>query len=452
MRQKVLHLILMMSVTIFCLSSCSENNIVTERVSYSTAKPTKTIAPSSQPQNNMMKEFLEDAKMPIETHEKFLTAIKGDTEALEWLEKNDNKNKNFYWSVLYKVFPYKNGQSVLENEFYYNIGMLYYYGDEDIPIKQNKDKAFYWLNFSADKSSFFGAIQAGDMAKSGDGISINEKLAFDLYIKALENKVHGIAYERLAYCYENGIGTDIDKQKSQEYYYKSLIGGNPNGFYKLSTSDGLSHIQSILFSKAASSLDYSASYFSMAYDGLNGYSAADSKLKIIDRLTEIWDNGTDPVAVKLKKSIRKDKHFSDEFVEELFKTSYTYSYHAFAEKHGIKPNRSFEDGKKIKFALTEKDNEIENEIINMATRHLEYEECAFYELDFDGDEKNEIGIPLNRVAGGAFMRDGLVFLKRIRMVFMSNMPVVQIVLCVMQCVWLNMVAGFISLQTRSQIL
>lgn len=413
MRQKELHLLLMMAVTIFCLSACSENNTGTERVSYSPAKPTKTISPliSSQPQNIMMKQFLEDAKMPIEAHEKFVTAIKGDTESLDWLEKYDVDHENIYCSVLYRVFPYKNGQYVLENEFYYNIGMLYYYGDENIPLKQNKDKAFYWLNLSADKGSFFGAIQAGDMAQSGDGISINEKIAFDLYIKSLENKVHGIAYERLAHCYENGIGTDIDKQKSQEYYYKSLLDGNPNGFYKLSTSDGISQIQSILFSKAASSLDYSASYFAMAYEGLDGYSSEDSKLKIIDRLTEVWDNGTDPVAVQLKKSIRKGKYFSDEFVEELVKASYTYSYHAFAEKYGIKPNRSFEDGKKVKIALSENDDEFDNYAENMAIRYLEYEECAFYELDFDGDGKNEIGIPLHSGAGGAFMMDGFGIFK-----------------------------------------
>ncbi len=63
------------------------------------------------------------------------------------------------------------------------------------------------------------------MAQSGDGISINEKLAFDLYIKALESKVHGVAYERLAYCYENGIGTDIGLHSGGNIYDFIPVGG-----------------------------------------------------------------------------------------------------------------------------------------------------------------------------------------------------------------------------------
>lgn len=414
MRRKVFHLVLMMAATVFCLSACNENNVGIEELSHSSAKPTIAVSPipSLEPQSVMTKQFLEDTMMPAEIYEKFETAIKGDIEAQEWLDKYDHDNKNRYLSVSYKVFPYRNAQNAcLENECYYNIGMLYYYGDEDIPLKQNKDKAFYWLNLSADKGSFFGAIQAGDMAQSGDGTSVNKEVAFDLYEKALKIKIHGIAYERLAYCYENGIGTDMDKQKAQEYYFKSTLDGNPKGLYKLSTSDGISQMQSILFSKAASSLDYSADYFDMVYGGLDAYSPKESKLKTIGRLTEVWDNGTDPAAVQLKKSIRENKHFPKEFVEALIKSSYTYSYHAFAEKYGIKPNRSFEDGKNIQFDLSEGNNEFEY-YESTAKRYLEYNESTFYELDFDGDGEDEIGIPLHSGAGGAFMADGFGIFKK----------------------------------------
>lgn len=412
MRRKVFHLGLIIVVTIFCSSACNKNNVGTGELSDSSTKPTIAVSPvpSLQPQNNMTEQFLEDTKLPNEIYEKFATAIQGDMKAQEWLDKYEDENKDLYFSALNAVFPYRNGQNTyLEKECYFNMGTLYYNGDENIPLKQNKEKAFYWLNLSADKGSFIGAIKAGDIAQSGDGISKNEKVAFDLYEKALKNKIHGTAYERLAFCYENGIGTGIDEQKAQEYYFKSTFDGNPKGLYKLSTSAEISQIQSILFSKAASSLDYSAGYFDMAYEGLDGYSANDSKLKIIGRLNEVWDNGTDPVAVQLKKSIRRDQYFPNEFVEALVKTSYIYSYHAFAEKYGIKPNRSFKDGKNIQFALSEdKDNYAES----MAKKYLEYEECAFYELDFDGDSENEIGIPLHSGAGGAFMMDGFGIFKK----------------------------------------
>ncbi|MFZ5986401.1 MAG: hypothetical protein ACOYWZ_04635, partial [Bacillota bacterium] len=378
MRRKVLRLVFMMAVTTFCLSACSGNNVGTGELSYPSLKPTIAISPipSLQPQNDMTKQFMEDAKLPIEVYEKFATAIQGDMKAREWLEKYDKENKNMYFSTLNGVFPYRNGQNAyLENECYYNIGRLYYVSNENISFKQNKEKAFYWLNLSADKGSFIGAIEAGDMARSGDGIFKNEKVAFDLYKKALENKIHGTAYERLAYCYENGIGTDKDQQKAQEYYFKSTLDGNPTGLYKLSTSAGISESKSILFLKAASSMDYDAGYFGMAYGGTDGYSANDSKLKTIEQLNEAWDNGTDPVAAQLKKSIRKGQHFPNKFIESLVKTSYTYSYHAFAKKHGIKTNRSVEDGKNIKFDFSEVKDEWDKYYESMAKKYLEYDEC-----------------------------------------------------------------------------
>jgi len=397
---------------ILSLNGCNDN-LATEELS---PLPTKCITatsttPSLHMENNMAKQFLEDADLPIEIYENFEMAIQGDINAREWLDEYDDKNKHKYFSALNGVFPSRNGSNPYSaNECYYNIGMLYYKGDDYIPLKQDKNKAFYWLRLSADEGSFFGAIQAGDMALNGDGIPKNEKEAFNLYKKALEIKKHGTAYERLAYCFENGIGTDKDGQKAQEYYFKSTLDGNPIGLYKLSTSDGISQSQSIMLLKAASSMDYSSGYFEMAYGGLDGYSANDSKLRIIERLSEVWDKGTDPVAVQIKKSIRENQYFPKEFTEALIKTSYTYSYHAFAEKNGIKPNRNYEDGRSIRFDLT--GDEFESYAVGMAKNYLEYDECTFYELDFDGDGEDEIGIPLHSGAGGAFMVDGFGIFKK----------------------------------------
>lgn len=411
MKQKVFQLMSILVLSIFCLNAC-EDNVGTEEVLPLSATPAVVVSPTPllQHQNVMTKQFLIDANLPIEIYDKFEMAIQGDMQAQEWLKEYDDKNKHKYSSVRYKVFSYENGSSAYSGIEYYNIGMLYYEGYDYIHIKQDKDKAFYWLDLSANNGFFLGAIKAGDMALNGDGIPKNEYMAFNLYLKALEIEINGIAYERLASCYEKGIGTDEDQEKALEYYFKSSLYGNPIGLDKLSNSDGISQSQSIMLLKAASSMDYSASYFDMVYGGLDGYSASDSKLKIVEQLSEAWDKGTDPVAVELKKSVQGNQYFPKKFVEALIKTSYTYSYHAFAEKYGIKPNRSYEDGKSIMFDLPE--GESYSYYGSTAKNYLEYEGCTFYELDFDGDGEDEIGIPVHSGAGGAFAVDGFGVFKK----------------------------------------
>lgn len=207
-------------------------------------------------------------------------------------------------------------------------------------------------------------------------------------------------------------GTDDDKQKEQEHYFMSALNGEPEGLYKLASSNGISRTQFILFSKAASSMDYSPGYFDIAYGGLEGYSAKESKMKVIEKLSDAWDKETDPAAVQLKNSIRGNQYFSKEFAEALVKTSYTYSYYAFAEKYGIGPNQSFEDAKTIEFVISQEGDEFDSYGESMAEQYLEYEDCEFYRLDFDGDGNDEIGVPLHSGAGGAFMADGFGIFKK----------------------------------------
>ncbi|AEV67910.1 hypothetical protein [Acetivibrio clariflavus] len=86
------------------------------------------------------------------------------------------------------------------------------------------------------------------------------------------------------------------------------------------------------------------------------------------------------------------------------------SYNGFVEKHGIKPNRNYEDGRSIRFDLS--GDEFESYAVSTAKNYLEYDECTFNELDFDGDGEDEIGIPLHSGAGGEFMVDGFGIFKK----------------------------------------
>ncbi len=291
-----------------------------------------------------------------------------------------------------------------DHEYYYNIGMLYYSGDESIPLKKNKNNAFKWFKLAAYKGSFLGAIKAGDMARKGEGTWISRKAAFDFYQKALEIKCDSIAYERLAYCYEKGIGTLINKKKAKEYYFKAAEEGNIESLYELSKSRGITKEQSILLLKAASSLDYPIGYFDTEYKyrNLKPYMIGDSKLKAIKHLEKMWANETDPVVTNLKKISRENNYFSKDFVEELVKTSYTYDYYDFANKYATVPNLDLEDVKNIKISVWGNVADLHDYYERMVKEYDLDHTSDLYKLDFDRDGEDEIGIPIYVGQGKAF--------------------------------------------------
>lgn len=374
MRREKLLLVGILSISIFAICACGNHE---------TQKPQIKENPqmlSSKLLDIKIMEFLKDTNMPQDIYDKFAMTLQGDKNAKEWL-LNYNKETEYKFSIIIDEVI---GDTYSEENCLYNIGMLYYRGNKDISLEKNHENALFWLKQSADKGCFDGAIMVGDM--------LNDKDAFHFYEKALNIKTSGIAYERLADCYENGIGTDKDEKKANNYYFKSTLDGNSKGLYKMAQLDSLSSAQSILFLKAAGSMDYSASYFDMVYEGPDGYLASDSKINGIIRLGDLWDHGGDPAAEQLKRSITENEYFSTKFVEELIKTSYTYSYHTFAKKYGMQPTDFAEGNEDIK--------------------DLDYGEWDFYDLDFDGDGKKEIGLPDLSGAGGAFMTDGICIYKK----------------------------------------
>lgn len=98
MRRQIILLVFIMVVTIYYLSACSENK-----------NPTKAITPipTSKSQNNKIKQFMEDAKLPIDIYENFEEAIQGDKKAHEWLNRYDDECNSMYFSALVGVFPGK---------------------------------------------------------------------------------------------------------------------------------------------------------------------------------------------------------------------------------------------------------------------------------------------------------------------------------------------------------
>jgi len=369
-----------------------------------------TALPTPMPsyEQTLLLQFYDDANVPTtpaEIRNLFTFAVQGNGMIQQdiW---------HYTENVAYAVFPNSSGKySYTEDECLFNIGMYYYNGDTYINFVQDKAKAFEWLKLSAAMGNSSAAVQAGDMVQTGDGVPADSQAAFDFYSAAIANKPDAAAFERLGECYENGIGIAADRQKAYDYYCDSAFMGYSVALYKLTAFTEYTSLNMTALYKAASSQDYSAGYFARAYGGLAGYSADDAKLNLIDKLSALWDNGTDSAAVKLRKNIPFNEYFPKDFVEDLMKTSYAYSYFAFAEKYGLQPNRTVTDTADIQFASTVQfaltgDEFDYNYSESMAQQYLQYDDAQYYEYDFNGDGVDEIGVPIHSGAGGAFSTDG----------------------------------------------
>lgn len=358
---------------------------------------------------NLTDIFFVDAKLSNDIYSNFSNAIKEDEEAQIWLNKHMIDFSSKEYEILERVFPYKNNREVYkEREIFYNIGKIYYYGEADLKI--DKKKSFEWFRLSSEKGSVLGAIDAGEMAREGNGIEKNEELAFKLYNKALENERIKESYEKIAYCYENGIGVKEDNEKATENYFNSALCGSFIGLGKLSEQTDITTSQVIKFLKVAKSLWNDKDYFAIVYGGLNENKPSNEKEETNKKLSKYWDENTDEVAVKIKNDLTYSNEFSKGIIDSLSKVFYSYSYEEFSSKYGLNPNRNYKDGLKLKFK--EAIYEEENYYIFEIKKYLEYEDCFYYEFDFDGDGEDEVGIPINSGAGGAFGKDGFIILKK----------------------------------------
>ena len=369
---------------LLCLSACSQSATVSEQ------------SPSEEA--ILFEQFFKDAGVPVTVRVQFAKAIRGDGDAQEWISEYTKDHDDLNWSVENAVFSFRNsGYPYSEDESLFNIGMFYYEGNDYISFSQDKAKAFAWFKLSADKGSSYGAVWAGDIARYGDGIPVDEQTAFDLYAQAIGIEPNGSASDRLGDCYAEGIGTVEDRRLAFKHYLDSACMGYAPGLYKLAAFEDSADINLTALYKAASSLNYSGGYWAVAYGGLSEYSADAAKRDMIEKLLAAWESGTDPVVSKLQKAVRSNEYFSKKFVNTLAQTVYTYSYHAFAEEYGIWPNYSYENADSIQFASDDDYVPIHDE---------------FYEYDFDGDGVDEVGISVFSGAGGAFQTDGFAIYKK----------------------------------------
>lgn len=417
MIRKRFYFMMLVSITAIFLYACSHTGTVHQ--SDITVDASENIAQTgissadgetalaSGPEDTLADDFIEDCDMPDEIRGVFKRAVNGDKESMQWLSDDADSN-NFLGVVLHRAGVPREAEVLC-----YSIGMIYYGKIQDPLLEADKVKAFKWYQRASVLGDFSGAILAGDMAKRGDGIPVNERDAFMLYSRAFDIEKNGNSYERLALCYQSGIGTDADMQKAKEYIFYSMMGGNVRGYYQyLLLEDSLNQEEKVVLSKTVSSLDFTIGYFYMVYEGRHGYSINTSNQKVLEFLNHVWEDGTDPAVIEIEKSLRSNEYFPETFVEACIRTSYAYACHAFVDTYGIRPNRGYEDGKKIKFARNDYVRDKLPDDSQAVEDYLKDKSSRYYEKDFDGDGENEIGITNYISTGGAPVAYGFNIYKK----------------------------------------
>lgn len=383
------------------LVGCNDNLPSDNKSITSTPDKVQNTAEVSKSEEEVLLEnFMEDASVPQDVRNDLIEAMHGNTTKQDSISYED-------FNFKYEVFSSIDGdKEISKAECYFNVAFLYFNGDENSKFTVDKEKALKWWKLSSDNGFYLGAVYAGDILIEGDGMPRDYSKAFDFYQKAHELSENGIVYERLGDCYYFGYGTQEDKNKAYECYLNSAFGGDSQGLYKLlkMTDEGYGNVDKLLLSKAASSIDYDSGYFEVAYGDIDSYKMRDDKKAVVERLTEYWDKETDPAVKGMKASNPSNKWFSSDFLNEIKKTVYSYSYYGFVEEKGVIPNLTLEEvNSKIKDVESE-----ENPLYY--TLKASWGHRGFYEYDFTGDGKTELFFNVNSGAGGAFMADGIVIL------------------------------------------
>ncbi len=119
------------------------------------------------------------------------------------------------------------------------LGNTYFYGVDNI-IEIDYKKAFGYFQFSSELDNPYASFNIGKIYELGLGCDIDVdksnlyyKKSLDKFLELSETDTTGSINFKIATMYENGLGTDVDLLKAESYYNKSIELNNDRALYKL---------------------------------------------------------------------------------------------------------------------------------------------------------------------------------------------------------------------------
>ena len=128
-----------------------------------------------------------------------------------------------WFAKAFHSFIQEEGKAKKPGYLRYRIGKMYSFG---YGVEQDYSMAAMWYQKAVDEDNPFAAYSLGSLYKRGQGVEQNDEMAFRLYTKAAtdERKPNAYAQHELGRMCRDGIGTQMDMAKAEEWYRKSYAG------------------------------------------------------------------------------------------------------------------------------------------------------------------------------------------------------------------------------------
>ena len=166
-------------------------------------------------------------------------------EAIRWYQKAIDKDDKVSMNEMGKIYYYgeneipinytvaydwyKKAAEAGESGAMWRLGVCYEFGEG---VEKNEKEAFEWYKRSAEKDNSAGQCCIGICYKLGTGVEKNEVEAFKWYQKAAEAGESGAMW-RLGGCYEFGAGVEKNLNRAFELYLKAMENGSSEGTWRL---------------------------------------------------------------------------------------------------------------------------------------------------------------------------------------------------------------------------
>jgi len=112
-----------------------------------------------------------------------------------------------------------------KGEAYLVIGLTYYYGNDDIQIEKDINRAVYWLEKAATKNMPMAQSMIALSYTIGFGLPKDENKGFNWDFKAAKNGVTQ-SQSRVALAYKIGIGTIQNYKRAYAWYAVLALSAN----------------------------------------------------------------------------------------------------------------------------------------------------------------------------------------------------------------------------------